>query len=138
MMEVSDLFQATMNRPRRMFRMVYGLSLAVMAAALFLYVTLTAWSRFLFVPSEYSPDLRLILAMGRMLLLSGGSIFGIIATRISRASGQVQLLVCCISVSCWLFPYGFVEGSFLPIVPLAGAVIASSGAYLAHRMNSAG
>ena len=72
---------------------VYGLAVAVLVAALFLYGTLTAWDRFLRIPSLYSSDLRSILAMGRVvLLLSGGVIFGMISTRIASTPGAFRSL----------------------------------------------
>jgi hypothetical protein len=137
MMEVSDLFQVhQMIIAGGIFRIVYGLALAVSGAALFLYLTLTAWDRFLFTPSLYSGDLRSILGWGKILLLFSGSVvFGMIASR-TGASGKIQIIICCIAVSYWLFPYGFLEGTFLPIIPLMGVLIVSGGGYLGHKMNS--
>jgi hypothetical protein len=124
-------------RLRAVLRIACSLAVGGIVAGLFLSLALTAWERFLFVPSQYSSDLRSILATGRVvLLLSGGVIFGMLAARIAPTSGTLQILVCCIAVGYWLFPYGFLEGVFLPSVPLAGTVIASSGAYLGRQIVS--
>jgi hypothetical protein len=122
---------------RTIFRTVCGLAVAVIVAALFLYGALTAWDRFLYIPSLYSSNLRSVLSMGRIVLLMlGGLIFGIIGGRIAPISIKLQILVCCIAVGYWLLPYGFLEGTFLPIVPLAGILVAASGVYLGHRIVS--
>jgi hypothetical protein len=121
--------------PTGLPRTVCALTLGGIVSAVFLYATLTAWDRFLFVPSLYDPGLRSIMGMGKILLVwLGGLIFGTIAGRIAPGSGTHQLAFCCVAVCYWLYPYSFLEGSFFPILPLAGTLIVLSGVYFGHKL----
>jgi hypothetical protein len=115
----------------RIWRALYSTALAVTVAGLYLYLTLTAWDSFIFDAARYDPTLREVreLVQGG-LVFTGGMLFAIVAALTAPPHRPFQLLVCGAAVFWWLYPYGFIEGSFLPILPLTGALVALSGAYL--------
>jgi hypothetical protein len=103
----------------------------VTVAGLYLYLTLIAWDSFIFDAARYDPTLRNLRVLGQGgLVLTGGILFAIVAALPAPTHRPWLLLVCGVVVFSWLYPYGFIEGSFLPILPLAGTVVALSGAYL--------
>jgi hypothetical protein len=115
----------------RMWRALYSTALAAAVAGLYLYLTLTAWDSFIFNAALYDPTLREVrqLVQGG-LVFTGGMLFAIVASLIAPPYRPFQLLICAVAVLWWLYPYSFIEGSFLPILPLTGALVALSGAYL--------
>jgi hypothetical protein len=114
-----------------MWRALYSTALAVTVTGLYLNLTLTAWDRFTFDAARYDPTLREVreLVQGG-LVFTGGMLFAIVAARTAPTHRPFQLLVCGAAMFWWLYPYGFIEGSFLPILPVTGTVIALCGAYL--------
>jgi hypothetical protein len=113
----------------------YSLALAVPVAALYLYVTLTAWDRFIFDAALYDANLRNVRQwVQAVLLFTGAMLFGIIAANIAPTQRILQLLVCGGAVFWWLYPYGFLEGTFLPILPFSGTMVSVGGAYLGRNI----
>ena len=123
----------------RVWLSLLSLVVATSVAALYLYVTLTAWDRFIFSASLYDPNLRLVRGgVQEALLCSGGILFGIIAGRMSPGDKRLQLIVCGSIVFVWLIPYGRMEGVLLPIVPLGGALLAILGVSLGRGIGRKG
>jgi len=112
-------------------RRTVALVSATATSWLFLHFSIPAWNRLL-------PELPAITGIGQLVLFwCGGCAFGVIAARCARSDRLLQLVVAGGIVFWWLVvPYGFIEGTFFPLIPAFVAVTAVCGVWVGQRIIS--
>jgi len=97
----------------------------------FLHFSIPRWSNF-----WGGPELMGIRQFGQLaLFVISGFIFGVIGHIISRNDKTAQLIAAAIVPLAWLMaPFGFIEGTLLPIIPVVASTAFFVGTYAGHHL----